>query len=220
MKHYVVYSHGFGVRKDDRGLMTDIAAALPECEHILFDYNEFNEDTNTMTVSPLNVQVSKLRNKLEALADEPDTIVDIVAHSQGCIVAALAQPTNVRKMLFLAPPDNLDKSRLVNFFGNRPGSHIDIQGESRIPRRDGTTTIVPAMYWTSIEGPQPIRLYNRLPKNSRVKFFIANDDEVLGTSNFDQTDEKIDLIQLPCNHDFNGEYRQELVARIAEEVKN
>lgn len=215
--HYVVYSHGFGVRKDDRGLMTDIADALPECEHILFDYNEFDDVANTMTVSPLNVQVRKLKEKLESLGD--DATVDLVAHSQGCVVAAIARPANVRKMLFLAPPDSLNKDKLINFFGNRPGSTIDVAGESRIARRDGTTTIVPAKYWESIEAPNVIKFYNHLPAHSTVKFFIANDDEVLGMTNFDQTNESIELIQLPGNHDFNGEYRQALVSRIAEEVK-
>lgn len=218
-KHYVVYSHGFGVRKDDRGLMTDIAAALPECEHILFDYNAFDEATNTMTVSPLNAQVTKLKEKLESLGNDPDATIDLVAHSQGCIVAAIAKPTNVRKMLFLAPPDNLDKDRLITFFGDRPGSQINLEGESRIPRRDGTTTIIPASYWRSIEAPQPIRLYNRLPAHSEVKFYIANNDEVLGMSNFDQTDQAIELIQVDGNHDFNGEYRSGLIKLIKEQVQ-
>lgn len=219
-KHYVVYSHGFGVRKDDRGLMTDIAAALPECEHILFDYNTFDEATNTMTVSPLNAQVAKLKEKLESLGNDPDATIDLVAHSQGCIVAAIAKPTNVRKLLFLAPPDNLDKDRLIKFFGDRTGSQINLEGESRIPRRDGTTTIIPASYWRSIEAPQPIRLYNRLPAHSEVKFYIANDDEVLGLSNFDQTDQAIELIQVPGNHDFNGEYRKPLLEMLKQEIEN
>lgn len=219
-RHYIIYSHGFGVRKDDRGLMTDIAAALPECEHILFDYNIFDEETNTMTVSPLNAQVAKLKEKLESLGNDPDATIDLVAHSQGCIVAALAKPTNVRKMLFLAPPDNLDKDRLIKFFGDRPGSQINVEGESRIPRRDGTTTIIPASYWRSIEAPQPIRLYNRLPAHSKVKFYIANDDEVLGMSNFDQTDQAIELLQVPGNHDFNGEYRKPLLEMLKQEIEN
>jgi hypothetical protein len=38
-KHVIVYSHGFGVRKDDRGLLTDIAKSMPGVDHVLFDYN-------------------------------------------------------------------------------------------------------------------------------------------------------------------------------------
>ena len=34
-KHIVIFSHGFGVRKDDRGLLTDIAKEIPEVESVL-----------------------------------------------------------------------------------------------------------------------------------------------------------------------------------------
>lgn len=216
MKRAVVYSHGFGVRKDDRGLFTDIAKALPEIDHIMFDYNLIDEQANTLTVIPLQVQVQKLREQLSKI--DSDTTVDIIAHSQGCVVAALAKPQNVRTILCLAPPDNVDVERLINFFGNREGSVVDIQGQSRIPRRDGSTTIIPAAYWQSLHGLDVIRLYNRLPDLAKVKFFIANEDEVLGMTNFDKTDERIDLIQISGNHDFTDEDRQHLVNVVRNEL--
>ena len=215
-KHTIVYSHGFGVRKDDRGLFTDIAKVLPEADHVMFDYNLIDEQTNTLTVSPLQQQVQILREQLNKI--DGDTVVDIVAHSQGCVVAALAKPQNVRKILCLAPPDNVDIERLINFFGNREGSVVDIQGQSRIPRRDGSTTIIPAAYWQSLHGLDVIRLYNRLPDLAKVKFFIANEDEVLGMTNFDKTDERIDLIQISGNHDFTDEDRQHLVNVVRNEL--
>lgn len=214
--HYIIYSHGFGVRKDDRGLMTDIASAIPNAEHIMFDYNDFDENTNTMRVSPLTKQVERLREKIESLTLQEGDVVDLVAHSQGCLVSALAKPKDIRHMVFITPPDNVDTSRLIGFFGDREGSVIDIDGESRIPRRDGTTTIIHADYWKSLAPLDPIRLYNRLPDLSKVTFIIANEDEVLGVSNFDQVDERIDLEQLEGNHDFNGEYRDALTKRVSE----
>jgi len=215
-KHVIVYSHGFGVRKDDRGLFTDIANALPEATHIMFDYNVIDEQANTLTVSPLQAQVQKLREQLSHFIG--DITVDIVAHSQGCVVAALAKPQNVLKILCLAPPDNVDVNRLINFFGSRDGSDINIEGQSRIPRRDGSTTIIPAAYWQSLNGLDVIRLYNRLPDLAQVKFLIANEDDVLGMTNFDTTDERIDLVQLSGNHDFTDEHRQQLVKFVRNEL--
>ena len=212
-KHIVVYSHGFGVRKDDRGLFTDVANALPKAEHIMFDYNVIDKQANTLTVSPLQAQVQKLREQLDKLP--ADAVVDIVAHSQGCVVTALAKPKSVRQIICLAPPDNVDVDRLISFFGNREGSVVDLDGQSRIPRRDGSTTIIPATYWQSLKGLDVIRLYNRLPDLAKVKFYIADDDEVLGMSNFDKTDERIELLQMAGNHDFNGEYRDDLVKAIS-----
>lgn len=217
-KHIIVYSHGFGVRKDDRGLFTDIANAIPEAEHAMFDYNQTDEQTNTLTVSPLQEQVQKLKEQLSKI--DSDAKVDIVAHSQGCVVVALAKPQNVRQILCLAPPDNVDTERLINFFGNRDGSVIDLNGQSRIPRRDGSTTVIPAAYWQSLKGLDVIRLYNRLPDLAKVKFLIANDDEVLGMTNFDKTDERIELIQLDGNHDFTDNARQYLVDYVRNEIVN
>lgn len=217
-KHVIVYSHGFGVRKDDRGLFTDIANAIPEADHIMFDYNVIDEQANTLTVSPLQAQVQKLREQLSHF--DGDITVDIVAHSQGCVVAALAKPQNVRKILCLAPPDNVDVSRLINFFGSRDGSDINLEGQSRIPRRDGSTTIIPAAYWQSLKGLDVIRLYNRLPDLAQVKFLIANEDEVLGMTNFDKTDERIDLVQVSGNHDFTDGDRQHLVDLVKNEIVN
>lgn len=217
-KHVIVYSHGFGVRKDDRGLFTDIANAIPEADHIMFDYNVIDEQANTLTVNPLQAQVQKLREQLSHF--DGDITVDIVAHSQGCVVAALAKPQNVRKILCLAPPDNVDTERQINFFGNRDGSVIDLDGQSRIPRRDGSTTVIPAAYWQSLKGLDVIRLYNRLPDLAKVKFLIANDDEVLGMTNFDKTDERIELIQLDGNHDFTDDARQYLVDYVRNEIVN
>ena len=215
-KHVIVYSHGFGVRKDDRGLFTDIANAIPAAEHIMFDYNQIDEQTNTLTVSPLQEQVRKLKEQLDKI--DSDAVIDLVAHSQGCVVAAIAKPQNVRQILCLAPPDNVDTERLINFFGNRDGSDINVNGKSRIPRRDGSTTIIPATYWQSLRGLDVIRLYNRLPDLAKTKFLIANDDEVLGTTNFDKTDERIELIQLDGNHDFTDEARQYLVDYVRSEL--
>jgi hypothetical protein len=215
-KHVIVYSHGFGVRKDDRGLFTDIANAIPEADHIMFDYNVIDEQANTLIVSPLQAQVQKLREQLSHI--DGDITADIVAHSQGCIVAALAKPQNVRKILYLAPPDNVEVDRLINFFGSRDGSDINTEGQSRIPRRVGSTTIIPAAYWQSLNGLDVIRLYNRLPDLAQVKFLIANEDEVLGMTNFDKTDERIDLVQLSGNHDFSDEDRQQLVNFVRNEL--
>ena len=167
-KHIIVYSHGFGVRKDDRGLFTDIANAVPEAEHVMFDYNQIDQQTNTLTVSPLQRQVQKLKEHLDGV--DKDAVIDLVAHSQGCVVAALTKPQNVRQILCLAPPDNADTERLLNFFGSRDGSVVDLDGQSRIPRRDGSTTIIPAAYWQSLKGLDVIRLYNRLPDLAKVKF--------------------------------------------------
>ena len=215
MKHFVVYSHGFGVKKDDRGLFTDIARVVPSAEHILFDYNEINQAGNTLSVTPLRQQASLLNQKLGALPQ--DAVVDIIAHSQGCVVTAMAKPKDVRQILCLAPPVNLSQERIVRMFGSRSGAVINLEGQSTIPRRDGSTTIIPKDYWASIEI-DVIDLYNDFPNFSKTTFIIAKDDEVLGTSNFEQLDSRIELTQLDGDHDFTGDTRQNLTNAVKERL--
>jgi hypothetical protein len=64
VKHIIIYSHGFGVRKEDRGLFTAVAKAVPDAQHVMFNYNPINESANTVTVAPIDEQVRKLKKVL------------------------------------------------------------------------------------------------------------------------------------------------------------
>lgn len=215
MKHYVLYSHGFGVRKDDRGLMTDIAASLPGFEHILFDYNQFNHSNSELIVAPIDEQVAKLNEVIESLPLDSNSTLDIIAHSQGCVVAALAQPTVARRILFITPPEQFNKQTLINIFGSRAGSQINLKGESRMPRTDGTTTIIPSSYWKSIESVDPVAAYSNIAMHSQVTICNASNDEVLDSNDFRGLSTGIEVITIKGNHDFSGEYRKNLLTTIA-----
>jgi len=217
IKHYVIYSHGFGVTKTDRGLFTDISGSMPDMKHILFDYNKIDAENNTLTVTSLQDQVALFREHLSNI--EEDATVDVIAHSQGCLVAALARPERVGKTLFLAPPASVDVDQLISFFGDRPNSKIDVSGVSQVSRRDGSTTIIPAAYWKSIEGLNPVRHYNRLAELTKLTMFIAADDEVLGYSPFEGiNDGVISLVEISANHDFTGESRNTIIEIIKSEL--
>ena len=127
MAHYIVYSHGFGVRQDARGMFTELAAALPHTAPLQFDYNIIGADQRTLTVQPIDKQVAILQAQLAAIP--AGNTVDLIAHSQGCIITALALPEGVRRIILLAPPDQLDFQRMVGIFGKHPASVINPTGE-------------------------------------------------------------------------------------------
>src|SRR6266567_2438699 len=142
--HIIIYSHGFGVRKDDRGLFTDIAAALPGFEHVMFDYNTVDEAANVLTVAPLDEQAKKLNKVLaETRAANPDAVIDLICHSQGCIAAANAKPAGIRKTIFTAPPPDADIESKIKRWRTRYGTKFTTEGTSYLERKDGSTTIVP-----------------------------------------------------------------------------
>ncbi|MEK7118154.1 MAG: hypothetical protein AAB869_00940, partial [Patescibacteria group bacterium] len=156
LKHFAIFSHGFGVRKDARGIFTDIASVLPGIEPVMFDYNEINETENIITITPLRRQAEMLKEILRGVKESaPDAIVDIISHSQGAIAVALATPTEIRKTIFLAPPVGVSSGRMLAAFRSRPGAEINMEGMSKIPRRDGSITLVPADYWTDRKNLKP-----------------------------------------------------------------
>jgi len=218
-KHYIVYSHGFGVRKDGRGFLKDIAESMPEFENILFDYNEINEAENTLRVTPIDQQKNKLLEVIENIKkDDPDAAIDIIAHSQGCTIAALAKPESVRKIILIAPPDNTSAQKVMARYVTNKDSEINLQGDSKLKRRDGSTTIVSAAYLQSLQGLDNETLFNELPDVAEVIMIKANQDDVVGETTFNNLDSRIKVITIDGDHNFKLESRQKVIEVLQKEL--
>jgi hypothetical protein len=215
-KHILVFSHGFGVKKDDRGLFTDIATAFPESKIVMFDYNKIDEADGTLTVRTLTQQAAMLTQILEKVkSEEPDAIIDLICHSQGALVAGIAQPKGIRKTVFLAPLlENTE--RMIEMFRARPGTEINMKGNSYLTRSDGSRTVVPKEYWTDYMDTAPIPLYNLLADNTELTIVIANQDEILEPSDTQDLRPKIKVIEMDGSHNFPGEARVRLTSLLKE----
>ena len=204
--HIVIFSHGFGVRKTDRGLFTAIADALPHAESVMFDYNPVHEQSNTITVKTLHKQALKLRNVINTTRNEhPDAILDLVCHSQGCVVAGILKPRGIRKVIMITPPDDTSEAAVIEQLGGRKGVPIDVTVRTRLARSDGSTTVIHPEYWQSLAGIDAVKLYNRLARFTKLRIINARQDEVLGEVKFEGIDPAISLITLDGNHNFNDE---------------
>ncbi len=204
-KNIIIFSHGFGVSKDDRGLFTDISAAFPEAEIVLFDYNDVDEEQNTITVKPFSQQVDLLQQHiLEQRRQNPEADIDIICHSQGSLIAALAQPVGVRKVILIAPPVDRSVEQSLKRYRGNPQAVIDLEGYTRLPRTDGSTTIVPAAYWKERESMvHSTELYNQLAKQTEVYIIRPTQDQVLGDVSFVGLSENVSLIDCEGDHDFS-----------------
>jgi len=202
----VIYSHGFGVRKTDRGLFTAISKNLSDTKSVMFDYNPINEEANTLTVKPLYEQALKLRKVINATRIEyPGAIIDLVCHSQGCVVAALVKPRGIRKIIMITPPDDMSEASLVNQLGTRSGNSIDVTVRTRLSRSDGSTTVIHPEYWQSLAGIDPVRLYNKMARFTKLVIINARQDEVLGKVGLDGIDQAISLVTLDGGHNFDDD---------------
>ncbi|HSD56012.1 MAG TPA: hypothetical protein VLA92_02565 [Candidatus Saccharimonadales bacterium] len=206
ISHIVIFSHGFGVRRSDRGLFTAISTTLPDVESILFDYNIINKKSNTLTVATLDEQARKLRKTINAArAEHPGAVIDLVCHGQGCIVAALLKPRGMRKIIMLAPPDDITESTLAKQLSPQVETAIDVTALTRIPRADGRTTVISPEYWQSLAGINPVKMYNRLAKFTTLRIMSAKQDEVQGDVGFEGIDPSISLVRLQGGHNFDDE---------------
>lgn len=221
MQRVVIFSHGFGVQKDDRGLFPDIIAALPDATAIMFDYNEIDEAANALTVTPLDWQADMLRKVVaEAREAEPGATIDLVCHSAGCMVAALAQPEGVRKVICTTPNPTADAIAKVVRWKERLGVEFNPEQTTAIPRKDGSTTLVPPAYWKSLDAVGDVQeLYNAYAERTELVIITATQDEVLGDVRFDHLAPNIRIIEMATGHNFEGEARSKLAALIAEELQ-
>jgi predicted esterase YcpF (UPF0227 family) len=219
-KKIIVYSHGFGVGKDDRGLFADIAAMLPNYEHILFDYNSKDEFANTLTVPSLDLQKHELLKQIFKVREEnSDAEISLICHSQGCAVAAMAEPFGIKHIIFLAPPTDFDNWKSIERFGKRPGAIVDINGITSFPRRDGSTTILKADYWKSRENVDLIAIYALLAQNTKLTIVKSTQDEVLGDTSFSELHDLAKIIELTSDHDFTGENRKSMLDIVVRIIK-
>lgn len=212
----IIFSHGFGVQKDNRGMFTDIAKVLPEFEHVMFGYNDFDDESNTMRVTPLDVQAKILEEKIaEVKRGNPEASLYIIAHSQGCIVTALAGAKGFEKIIFLAPPTSLSgASKKIKEVMKRIGTtHLE-DGSVSYPRRDGSTTIVGTDYLKSREGVDPVEAYNKLSEDNDIVIVRATEDEVLDSVDLNELSKDVKVIDLKANHDFKEDARDKLTTLI------
>lgn len=219
-KHIIIFSHGFGVRRDARGMFTDIVRSLPDTETVMFDYNTFDEAAHSVMVRPLSEQASILTEQVKQVREKyPDALIDLICHSQGSVVAGLAglSSFHIRKVLLLAPPETMDIERMLQNFQSRPGTIIDMHSMSRLARRDGSFTLVPALYFAERLQIEPLSLYADMAQYADVLIVKAKEDEILGPTNFSAIS-RVRMIELSGNHDFDHEARLVLIETIKKEL--
>lgn len=216
-KHVVIFSHGFGVRRDDLGLLSDIAAAIPEVESILFDYDDVDEINKTITIYPFSDKIKKLNGVInQARLAYPEAIIDLICHSQGTVVAALARPQGIRKTILLAPPFDMSLDHSLARYRAKPEAEINLDGVSKLPPLDGFVRFVPAQYWQERVQVKPIYEYNAFAHLTELVAISARQDQILPKTDIQSLGPQIKMLSLDGDHSFNGLAREPLIKVIRE----
>ncbi len=208
----VVFVHGFGVRWDSRGMFTDIQASLPKrWGSVLFDF--YKIEGHDAYITPIQEQIEHLQAVLyEASQRCPDAKIHVIAHSMGCIIAALTEPEISGKVIFLAPPESFG-TRMEKYFKKYPGAML-AKDELSIPRKDGTTTHVPLNFFeqtAAIDAEGAMYAYG---KQRSIYLVQTTEDEVISETQYEklQTCENIHIQKIAADHNFTKNHRREIIA--------
>lgn len=219
MQRKILFVHGFGVMKDSRGMFTELADVFSAhgITPILIDLNEKN-DGGDIYVNSLSEQSRILRETYERECSD-GSVVDMICHSQGCLVASLANIPTIQTTLFLAPPIENNPERTIAYFSRNPESAVDINGVSRFARKDGTSTFVPARYWEDRARIDYQALYKEYISSHETTVVIARNDEVVSNETAEEVFGSSNIVLLSADHNFTGTAREELRSLVLTIIK-
>lgn len=211
MKHIVVFSHGFGTKKDSRGLFIEISnSLLPyNIESITFDYDEINGKEHT--TKPFSQQTKIFQAVLdETIKNNPGAIIDIISQSQGLVMVALAKIKGVRKIIGMSPFFHTDIHKVLERYKKFPQSEINLNGVSKRYRTDGSITVIPKEYWLERFATNVYEIYNKLALDHDLTIINAAEDQIIDSVNLLKIF-NAKIINIHGDHDFSGKYRPDLI---------
>lgn len=213
----ILFSHGFGVMKDARGLFSFLGSMLESLGYstVQFDYNEFNKDTKELFAIPFSKQAAILQKHIDNLIKENRyKNIIIIGHSQGGLIPALCTTRKkVSKVIGISPFFQTKVEDLEKRYTSLSDNKLDFYSITRRRRSDGSITVIPPEYWTERFTTDVVKLYNNLAEQTELTLIYAINDEVMDFNNL-RLIKNTRIINLDGNHDFSNQYREDLYKTI------
>lgn len=219
-KPTILFSHGFGIRKDNLGLFTYLSKNLNALGYktVLFDYYEYKDNTKEVFTTPFSEQAKALQKQINNIRDASENIV-IVAQSQGSLIPTLCDVEGVLKVIGISPFFLTDRKAVEDRYNSRPGSTTDFNSISRRLHSDGKVTVIPPEYWTERFNTNQYDLYNKLGSKLPLTLIYGNKDGLAQSADLDKIS-NAKLVELEGDHDFTGEYKVDLYKTVLSEITN
>ncbi len=207
-KTAIIFVHGFGVKRQSRGLFVELESSLPDS--VLSVRAEYSQVRNKLCRAlPFKDQCLRLKEIINYVQTQYNIDKFIyVGHSQGCITIGLHKPHNAL-ILLLAPPIISPFKEFINTEGwKKPGSYLNLTGNSRLVRSD-LVIEVPPKFWEEFKKIDAHFLYKYLSKYNNVKLVFAENDTILGKQ--PSIDNILTHIINNADHDFSSTSRKEML---------
>jgi len=214
-KKVIVFSHGFGVDKTDKGLFTDVMSVLlPEYSCIMFNYTEirgkdlYSPGFSTM-LDTFQAVIAFMESKFSG------NEITLIAHSLGAVIATMSKYKKWGKSLFIANSPIDPYAKIVTYFGGKKDSKINYDGDSRLKRSDGTYLIVSKEFWAEFKQLDLLKGYKEFDKvyKDNGLYVRASQDEIISPSEYEALPFQFDIID--ANHNFTNRGRLNLLRYIS-----
>lgn len=213
----LIMVHGFGVRRDSRGMFTDVANYLkPDYTSVLFDLNQV--EGAVVTLRTLSEQASILKQVIAWAREQyPKAGIHIVAHSMGGMVTALAGETDLGQVILLAPPTRSGGDSTRRYFMAYEGAKLEDRTLT-VPRKDGTTTVISLDYFDDMERYNPAQLIMDYAATKPLSVVEALEEDVIRHADYSVFEAKpgVDLQAIHGDHNFTGDDRDGLLELVDE----
>ena len=204
----IIFSHGFGVRRDVRGLFSDLVQELSQTYRcIQFEYNQVGEQGNLYVGT-----VSSMQETLRAVSNtyRLDT-THAVGHSLGCILVSQQQELFSGRIMLLAPPLQPLGDRLEKYLRARPDTNVLENGDLHAARSDGSVTHVSRSFFDELHTIEdPVLLYTKI--ENKLSIVVANQDDVVGYHPESAREVSgVQVFEVDSDHDLTGPVRKKLL---------
>ncbi len=209
-----------GLRKDNRGLFTEISHVLDnsDVEMITFDYCDFNSETSELSVFPFSANAKRLQTQIDlVLARKPDANIIIIGQSQGCIIPTLCDLSHVSQVIAISPFFHTNIQETISRYKSNFKSEINLGDITKRIRSDGTTTIIPPEYWQERFETDVVNLYNEIALKTRLTLICPLQDEIMKYTELKEI-KYARIINSDGDHDFSKQYRQEIIDIVKREL--
>lgn len=214
---YVAFSHGYGVKKDSKGLFSAIAQALPAgFTPIMFDYYEISGDD--MKVRPPSLMSNMFRKRCSGI--KSDDLI-LIGHSMGCSILAMSG-VEATKAILIAPPSTMTakmgyRERILSHHSNAYEKNDSIY----IPRKNGGIFEITSEWVSEMETLSHGECMLDLIERTQTSCIFGSNDEQTPVPNRQHPLWKSSarIIEIPGNHNFTGAYRQKLVEEVVAIIK-
>lgn len=211
---YLLFSHGFGVKKDSMGMFTDIADSFSKYKRVMFNYNKIINDGAKTIVPSYKQQAKSLQKQINLIIKkDPRANITLIAHSQGCIVAGLINSRDVSQAILLAPPWSVSPKRAKY----RPNRKVLKNGVVKITKKNGEIIILSARFILGLKRANPLKVYEKLSNSIPTTIIIASKDDIVHNKEFNIPD-SLSVVSVDGDHNFTGQYRKGLIKALSEYI--